>query len=204
MDRLVERLARCAFGLFLFGLGITFFIRAQLGLAPWDVFHTGVSDRTDVAVGTVIIIVGVFLLFLWIPLRQRPGIGTIMNAVEIGLVVNLTKPIIGEPDHIVGRLALMLAGLVIVGFGSAIYIGSGLGAGPRDGLMLGLSERGISIRLARTVIELTVLVTGILLGGPIGLGTVAFALGIGPIVQVLLPRFDLRTRTSPGLPGPVH
>ena len=204
MDRLAERLARCAFGLFLFGLGITFFIRAQLGLAPWDVFHTGVSDKTDVAVGTVIIIVGVFLLLLWIPLRQRPGIGTIMNAVEIGLVVNLTKPIIGEPDHMVGRLALMLVGLVIVGFGSAIYIGSGLGAGPRDGLMLGLSERGISIRLARTVIELTVLVTGILLGGPIGLGTVAFALGIGPLVQVLLPRFDLRTRTSPGLPGPVH
>jgi uncharacterized membrane protein YczE len=201
---MAERLARCAFGLFLFGLGITFFIRAQLGLAPWDVFHTGVSDRVDVAVGTVIIIVGVVLLLLWIPLRQRPGIGTIMNAVEIGLVVNLTKPIIGEPDHIVGRLALMLAGLVIVGFGSAIYIGSGLGAGPRDGLMLGLSERGISIRLARTVIEITVLVTGILLGGPIGLGTVAFALGIGPIVQVLLPRFDLRTRTSPGLPGPVH
>ena len=204
MDRRAERLARCAFGLFLFGLGITFFIRAQLGLAPWDVFHTGVSDKTDVAVGTVIIIVGVFLLLLWIPLRQRPGLGTIMNAVEIGLVVNLTKPIIGEPDHIVGRLALMLAGLMIVGFGSAIYIGSGLGAGPRDGLMLGLSERGISIRLARTVIELTVLVTGIVLGGPIGLGTVAFALGIGPIVQVLLPRFDLRRRTGPGLPGPVH
>ena len=201
---MAERLARCAFGLFLFGLGITFFIRAQLGLAPWDVFHTGVSDKTDVAVGTVIIIVGVFLLLLWVPLRQRPGIGTIMNAIEIGLVVNLTKPIIGEPDHIVGRLALMLAGLVIVGFGSAIYIGSGLGAGPRDGLMLGLSERDISIRLARTAIELTVLVTGIALGGPIGLGTVAFALGIGPIVQVLLPRFDLRTRTSPGLPGPVH
>ena len=204
MDRRAERLARCAFGLFLFGLGITFFIRAQLGLAPWDVFHTGVSDKTDVAVGTIIIVVGVFLLLLWIPLRQRPGLGTIMNAVEIGLVVNLTKPIIGEPDHIVGRLALMLSGLVIVGFGSAIYIGSGLGAGPRDGLMLGLSERGISIRLARTAIELAVLVTGIVLGGPIGLGTVAFALGIGPIVQVLLPRFDLRTRTSPGLPGPVH
>lgn len=201
---MAERLARCAFGLFLFGLGITFFIRAQLGLAPWDVFHTGISDKTDVAVGTVIIVVGIFLLLLWIPLRQRPGIGTIMNAIEIGLVVNLTKPMIGEPDHIVGRLALMLAGLVIVGFGSAIYIGSGLGAGPRDGLMLGLSERGISIRLARTVIELTVLVTGIVLGGPIGLGTVAFALGIGPIVQVLLPRFDLRKRTSPGLPGPVH
>jgi uncharacterized membrane protein YczE len=197
VDRVVERLARCAFGLFLFGLGITFFIRAQLGLAPWDVFHTGVSDKTDVAVGTIIIVVGVILLLLWIPLRQRPGVGTVMNAVEIGLVVNLTKPIIGEPDHVVGRLALMLAGLAIVGLGSAIYIGSGLGAGPRDGLMLGLSERGVSIRVARTVIELTVLVTGIVLGGPIGLGTVAFALGIGPIVQVLLPRFDLRTRTSP-------
>jgi uncharacterized membrane protein YczE len=104
----------------------------------------------------------------------------------------------------VGRVALMLAGLLIVGAGSAIYIGSGLGAGPRDGLMLGLSERGISIRLARTVIELTVLVTGIVLGGPIGLGTVAFALGIGPIVQMLLPRFDMRTRTDPGLPGSVR
>lgn len=204
MDRRAERLARCAFGLFLFGLGITFFIRARLGLAPWDVFHTGVSDKTDIAVGTVIIGVGVLLLLLWIPLRQRPGVGTIMNAVEIGLVVNLTKPIIGEPDHIVGRLALMVAGLAIVGLGSAVYIGSGLGAGPRDGLMLGLSERGISVRAARTTIEITVLVTGIALGGPIGLGTVAFALGIGPIVQFLLPRFDLRTQTSPGLPGPVH
>lgn len=204
MDRVTERLVRCAFGLFLFGLGITFFIRAQLGLAPWDVFHTGISDKTDVAVGTVIIVVGVVLLLLWIPLRQRPGIGTIMNAVEIGLVVNLTKPMIGEPDHIIGRLALMMAGLLIVGLGSAIYIGSGLGAGPRDGLMLGLSERGVSIRLARTAIELTVLVTGIVLGGPIGLGTVAFALGIGPIVQLLLPRFDLRTRVGPGLPGPTR
>lgn len=197
MDRVVERLARCAFGLFLFGLGITFFIRARLGLAPWDVFHTGVSDRVNVAVGTVIIVVGVCLLVLWIPLRQRPGLGTLMNAVEIGLVVNFTKPLIGEPDHIVGRLGLMIAGLVIVGWGSAIYIGSGLGAGPRDGLMLGLAERGISVRLARTVIELTVLGTGIALGGPIGLGTVAFALGIGPIVQFLLPRFDLRTSTTP-------
>lgn len=197
MDRVVERLARCAFGLFLFGLGITFFIRARLGLAPWDVFHTGVSDRVNVAVGTVIIVVGVCLLVLWIPLRQRPGLGTLMNAVEIGLVVNLTKPLIGEPDHIIGRLGLMIAGLVIVGWGSAIYIGSGLGAGPRDGLMLGLAERGISVRLARTVIELTVLGTGIALGGPIGLGTVAFALGIGPIVQFLLPRFDLRTSTTP-------
>lgn len=204
MDRVAERVARCAFGLFLFGLGITFFIRAELGLAPWDVFHTGVSDKSDIAVGTVIIVVGVILLLLWIPLRQRPGLGTIMNAIEIGLVVNLTKPIVGEPDHVVGRLALMLAGLVVVGFGSAIYIGSGLGAGPRDGLMLGLAARGVSIRAARTGIEIAVLVTGILLGGPIGLGTVAFALGIGPIVQFLLPRFDLRTRTGPGLPGPVR
>lgn len=204
MDRVAERVARCAFGLFLFGLGITFFIRAELGLAPWDVFHTGVSDKSDIAVGTVIIVVGVILLLLWIPLRQRPGLGTIMNAIEIGLVVNFTKPIVGEPDHVVGRLALMLAGLVVVGFGSAIYIGSGLGAGPRDGLMLGLAARGVSIRAARTGIEIAVLVTGILLGGPIGLGTVAFALGIGPIVQFLLPRFDLRTRTGPGLPGPVR
>ena len=185
-----ERIVRCVAGLFLFGLGITFFIRAELGLAPWDVFHKGLSEKLDVPIGNVIIGVGVLLL--WIPLRQKPGLGTILNAIEIGLVVNLTKPIVGHPDHIVGRLGLMIAGLLIVALGSALYIGAGLGPGPRDGLMLGLSERGISIRLARTCVEITVLIAGVALGGPVGLGTIAFTFGIGPLVQRFLPRFDIR------------
>ena len=186
------RVVRCLAGLFLFGLGITFFIRAELGLAPWDVFHKGLSEKLDVPIGNVIIGVGVLLLILWIPLRQRPGLGTILNAIEIGLVVNLTKPIIGHPDHLLGRFGLMVAGLLIVALGSAIYIGAGLGPGPRDGLMLGLAERGISIRLARTAVEVTVLVAGVALGGPVGLGTIAFTFGIGPLVQRLLPLFDRR------------
>ena len=187
-----ERVVRCVAGLFLFGLGITFFIRAELGLAPWDVFHKGLSEKLDGPIGNVIIGVGVLLLLLWIPLKQKPGLGTILNAIEIGLVVNLTKPIVGHPDHIVGRLGLMVAGLLIVALGSALYIGAGLGPGPRDGLMLGLSERGISIRLARTGVEITVLIAGVALGGPVGLGTIAFTFGIGPLVQRFLPRFDKR------------
>jgi uncharacterized membrane protein YczE len=191
-----ERVVRCVAGLFLFGLGITFFIRAELGLAPWDVFHKGLSEKLDVPIGNVIIGVGVLLLLLWIPLKQKPGLGTILNAIEIGLVVNLTKPIVGHPDHIVGRLGLMVAGLLIVALGSALYIGAGLGPGPRDGLMLGLSERGISLRLARTCVEITVLIAGVALGGPVGLGTIAFTFGIGPLVQRFLPRFDKRASVT--------
>ena len=191
-----ERVVRCVAGLFLFGLGITFFIRAELGLAPWDVFHKGLSEKLDVPIGNVIIGVGVLLLLLWIPLKQKPGLGTILNAIEIGLVVNLTKPIVGHPDHIVGRLGLMVAGLLIVALGSALYIGAGLGPGPRDGLMLGLSELGISIRLARTCVEITVLIAGVALGGPVGLGTIAFTFGIGPLVQRFLPRFDKRASVT--------
>ena len=191
-----ERVIRCVTGLALFGTGITLFLRADLGLPSWDVFHKGVANKTDMALGTVIIVTGLALLLLWIPLRQRPGLGTILNAVEIGLVVNLTKPIIGSPEHPVGRAALMLTGLLLVGFGSAVYIGAGLGPGPRDGLMLGLAERGVSIRAARTAVEVVVLVVGIALGGSFGLGTVVFTFGIGPLVQRLLPVFDRREPTT--------
>lgn len=190
MTALPERLLRCVVGLGLFGLGITFFIRADLGLAPWDVFHKGLSEKIDLSIGVVIIGVGALLLLLWIPLRQRPGIGTILNVVEIGLVVNLTKPIIGEPDLWFLRALLMFAGLAVVGLGSALYIGAGLGPGPRDGLMMGLAARGHSIRLARTGVEATVLGVGLLLGGSVGVGTLVFTFGIGPVVQRLLPLFD--------------
>jgi uncharacterized membrane protein YczE len=172
-------------------------VRADLGLPPWDVFHLGVAENLDLSLGVVIIGVGLALLLLWIPLRQRPGVGTILNAVEIGLVVNLTKPLVGEADHVVVQTSMVAGGLIVVALGSALYIGAGLGSGPRDGLMLGISsrtwaERPISIRMARTTIEGTVLVAGFLLGGPVGLGTVAFMFGIGPLVQLLLPRFDAR------------
>lgn len=202
MTRFPERLVRCVLGLALFGFGITLFIRADLGLAPWDVFHVGLADAMGLSIGVVIIGVGLVLLLAWIPLRQRPGLGTILNAIEIGTVVDLTKPHIGEPDVLVLRILMVAAGLLVVGLGSALYIGAGLGSGPRDGLMLGiaarrLGSRTISIRVARTVIEMTVLVAGVLLGGSVGLGTVAFMVGIGPLVQLFLPRFETRVASDP-------
>jgi uncharacterized membrane protein YczE len=191
-DRLFQRLVRCVFGLALFGLGISLILQADLGAAPWDVFHTGVSELTGIPVGTVIIITGVALLVLWIPLREQPGIGTILNAIEIGVVVDLTLPLIPEPDLLAVRVPMMLSGVVIIAIGSGLYIGSGLGPGPRDGLMTGLARRGLSIRVARTGIELFVLAVGIALGGSIGIGTAVFAIAIGPLVHVFLPMFTIR------------
>ena len=192
-----EKLARCITGLSFFGFGIALFLRANLGLAPWDIFHKGLSKKLDISIGLVIVGVGLLLLLLWIPLRQRPGVGTILNAIEIGLVVNLTKPLIGEPDQLIIRALMVIAGVLVIGLGSALYIGAGLGSGPRDGLMLGLSKyaiRGhqISIRVARTFVELTVMVAGLFLGGSIGIGTLIFMFGIGPLVQLILPRFEMR------------
>lgn len=191
-DRFVERLARCLFGLACFGTGITLFLQSHLGPPPWDVFHKGVSDKLDLSIGVVIIGTGVALLVFWIPLRQRPGIGTILNALEIGAVVNLTKSFIGEPHNLMVRISMLPIGLIVIALGSALYIGSGLGAGPRDGMMMGLAERGVSVRVARTTLEIVVVVAGVLLGGTLGVGTVVFAIGIGPLVQSLLPRFDIR------------
>jgi uncharacterized membrane protein YczE len=192
-----EKLARCITGLAFFGFGITLFIRANLGLAPWDIFHKGLSEKLDVSIGLVIVGVGLLLLLLWIPLRQKPGVGTVLNALEIGFVVNLTKPLIGEPDQLVMRTFMVIAGVLVIALGSALYIGAGLGSGPRDGLMLGLSHRSIggrriSIRVARTTIELTVMIAGLFLGGSIGIGTLIFMFGIGPLVQLVLPRFEMR------------
>jgi len=192
-----EKLARCITGLAFFGFGIALFLRANLGIAPWDIFHKGLSKKLDISIGLVIVGVGLLLLLLWIPLRQRPGVGTILNAIEIGLVVNLTKPLIGEPDQLIIRALMVIAGVLVIGLGSALYIGAGLGSGPRDGLMLGLSKyaiRGhqISIRVARTFVELTVMVAGLFLGGSIGVGTLIFMFGIGPLVQLILPRFEMR------------
>lgn len=195
-DRPAERILRCLFGLVLFGVGITMQIEANLGAAPWDVFHTGVSELTGVSTGWIIVITGVALLLLWIPLRERPGLGTILNATVIGVVVDIALPVIGEPDSVLARLAMTLSGVVIVAIGSGFYIGAGLGPGPRDGLMTGLAKRSvrgrsISIRAGRTFVEVVVMVLGVLLGGAIGIGTIAFMVGIGPLVQVFLPRLTM-------------
>ncbi len=176
----------------MFGFGISCFITAELGLAAWDVFHQGLGQRIGIPVGIVIEITGVFILLLWIPLRERMGLGTLLNAIEIGLVVFLIGDHLPHTDLLALRMLYLLGGLFSIALGSGLYIGAGLGSGPRDGLMLGLAKRGISVRIARTAIELTVLVAGIALGGAIGIGTVAFTFGIGPLVQYFLPRLRLR------------
>ena len=198
---MTERLVRCVFGLFLFAAGITLLIRAELGAAPWDVFHTGVSELTGIGVGTIIVVVGVGLLLLWIPLRVRPGLGTILNAVLIGVFVDLLMPIVPEFELLLPRVVMMLGGVVTIAIGSGFYIGAGLGPGPRDGLMTGLAEltiagRPISVRLARTVVEVSALAVGVALGGAIGVGTAVFAIGVGPLVQVFLPPL---TMPKPGV-----
>ena len=187
-DRLPERVARCMAGLAMFGLGISMFITSELGVAPWDVFHQGFGRKVGISTGIVIEMTGVVILLLWIPLRERMGLGTLLNAIEIGLVVFLIDDHLPHSDLLVVRSAYLLGGLLSIALGSGLYIGAGLGSGPRDGLMLGLSKRGISVRVARTGIEVSVLIVGLLMGGTIGVGTVAFTFGIGPLVQFFLPR----------------
>lgn len=200
-DRPLERIGRCVAGLLIFGVGITLLIESDLGAAPWDVFHTGVTELTGISTGTVIIATGVLLLLLWIPLREQPGLGTVLNAVLIGLVVDLTEPMVGRPTGLAVRTSMMLGGVVLIAIGSGYYIGAGLGPGPRDGLMTGLARhtvigRRISIRVARTFVELTVLAIGIALGGAIGIGTAVFAFGIGPLVQRFLPVLSMSEQSG--------
>jgi uncharacterized membrane protein YczE len=183
-------------GLGVFGVGVAAIIESRLGAAPWDVFHQGVSERTGVSLGVVIIVTGLLLLLVWIPLRQRPGVGTLLNAFEIGTVLNLVEPLLPTAESMVGRVAYLSAGITLTAIGSGLYIGSGLGAGPRDGIMVGLAQRGISVRVARTSVELIVLVAGGLLGGTIGVGTVVFMLAIGPLVHIALPRLSLPPRNA--------
>jgi uncharacterized membrane protein YczE len=191
-ERLPERLTRCVLGLAGFGTGIAFFVEAGIGVPPWDVFHQGVSEKTGLGLGTVLIIVAFFVLLLWIPLRLKPGIGTILNAVQIGLVENVMQQALPTPDNVAIKLLFMSLGMLCIAAGSGLYIGAELGSGPRDGLMLGLNARyGISVRLARTTVEVTVMIIGIFLGGSIGLGTFVFAFGIGPLVQVTLSLFKM-------------
>ena len=175
----------------LFGFGIALMVRADLGLAPWDVLHQGVAERTGVAIGTVTILTGVVVLLLWLPIRERPGLGTLLNVLVIGLVVDATLAVVDAPQALWQRIAFLGLGIFAFGPGSGLYIGAGLGPGPRDGLMTGLARRGRSVRVVRTGIELTALAVGALLGGRVGIGTIAFALTVGPNVHWFLEHMRL-------------
>ncbi len=187
----VRRLPGLLVGLVLFGVGIALMAEAGLGLGPWEAFHQGLGRLTGQEIGTISVILGIPILLLWWPLGERPGIGTLLNVVLIGTSTNLGIAVLPSAAGVGAQLGMMLLGLVTIGLGSGLYLAADLGAGPRDGLMTGVHRRfGWSIRRARTVIEVTVLVLGWLLGGTIGLGTVAFAFGIGPLVQFFLGIFD--------------
>jgi uncharacterized membrane protein YczE len=188
---LVRRVPRCVGGLFCFAFGISLFFHSQLGTGPWDVLHGGLSKRSGLPVGLIINIVGLVVLPLWIPLKVRIGLGTVLNALLIGLFLDIVKPRMHDASAVWLQLVLAILGVLIIGIGSGLYIGAGLGAGPRDGIMVGLSRLGLSVRAARTLVEAVTLVVGWLLGGKIGLGTIIFLVGIGPIVQIALPRFSL-------------
>ncbi len=198
---MTRRLVQLYVGLALFGVSMAMVVRSELGNIPWDVLHQGVSDSTGLSFGVVAIIVGAVVLLLWIPLRERPGLGTISNVVVIGLVVDVALRVIPDqlgddgPERWLPRIALFVAGVLLNALATAMYIGSRFGAGPRDGLMTGLNRRtGWSIRLVRTAIEVGVVAIGWALGGTFGVGTVLFALVIGALIQLFLPRLTVPER----------
>ena len=200
--RPVRRLAQLYAGLVLYGVSVTLMIQARLGLDPWDVFHQGLARHSGLAIGTWSILVGLVVLLLWIPLRQLPGIGTVANVVMIGGTMDIVLSLVHSPNSLLWRIVCLLAGVGLNGVATGAYIGAGLGPGPRDGLMTGLAARGHSIRVVRTGIEIAVLVTGWLLGGTVGVGTVLYAVSIGPLAHVFVPFFSRgRVVATPVLEG---
>ncbi|MCB0911344.1 MAG: hypothetical protein KDB60_07000 [Propionibacteriaceae bacterium] len=186
--RPVRRLSQLFVGLVLYGWSMAMLVRSQLGLDPWDVLHQGLANHLPFSFGQVTMGVGAVVLLLWIPLRHRPGVGTLPNVVLIGIAADVGLAVIPLADGSIERIALLVGGVVANGLAGALYVGARLGTGPRDGLWVALSARtGLSIRLVRTAIELTVLGTGWLLGGVVGIGTLLYALAIGPLVQLFLP-----------------
>ena len=185
--RLPYRIIQLFVGLTLFGLAMAGFVRAGLGLAPWDVLHYGVTLHTGLSLGTVVIIFGFIVLLLWIPLKQMPGLGTIANVLWLGIAADIGLAVIPQAEGLPAQIALFVGALLVNGLGGGLYIGSQLGPGPRDGLMTGLHARtGISLRLARTGVEVLVLAIGWLLGGIVGFGTILYAVSIGPVTQFFL------------------
>lgn len=188
-----RRMIQLLVGLVIFGLGIAMMLQSGLGLPPWDVLHQGLTEEFGLTVGVWSIIISFAVLLLWLPLRERYGIGTVLNAIIIGVVIDLGVLVIPEPDALWVNALLLTAGILLIGLASGMYIGANLGPGPRDGLMTAIARRGLSIRMTRWGLEIVVLITGILLGGTFGVGTIAFALLIGPIVQFFLPRWSIDT-----------
>ena len=182
----------------MYGVSLAMFVRAGLGLDPWDVFHQGLAVKTGLSIGTVVVIVSFLVLLLWIPLRQWPRFGTLCNAVLVGVFADVGLALIPEFSHPGGQAGMMAGAIILNGIASACYIGARLGPGARDGLMTGLARRtGWSVRSCRTGIEIVVLAAGWLLGGSVGIGTVLYALAIGPLVQLLLPRFTVPELQKP-------
>ena len=196
-ERLPRRLTQLIIGLVLFGVGIGLMLQSGLGVPPWDVLHQGLARRFGLTVGIWSIIVSLFVLLLWLPLRQPYGLGTLLNAIIIGVIIDLTGAVIPAAEITGVAWSMLLGGVVLIGIASGLYIGANLGPGPRDGLMTGIARRGPSIRLTRAIIEITVLTLGWILGGTFGIGTIVFALAIGPLVQFFLPRWDISPHPSP-------
>ncbi|GAA4691300.1 hypothetical protein [Nocardioides conyzicola] len=195
--RLGRRLPQLYVGLVAYGVSLAFMVRGDVGLAPWDVLHSGLTRYLPITFGEAVVGMSFVVLLLWIPLREKPGLGTISNALVVGFAADGTLALLDTPDSMVLRVALMLGGIVLCGLATAMYIGAQLGRGPRDGLMTGLARRtGLSLRLVRTGLEVTVVVLGLLLGGGIGVGTVLYALAIGPLTQLWLPAWTIEPRST--------
>ncbi len=190
--RLARRLPQLYVGLFLYGVSLAMMVRGGLGLAPWDVLHSGFVRHVPMTLGHAVVLFSFVVLVLWVPLREMPGLGTISNAIVVGLSADATLGALERPDALAARLGLMLGGILLCGLASALYIGAQLGRGPRDGLMTGIARRtGWSLRLVRTGLEVAVVAIGLLLGGVLGVGTVVYALAIGPLTQLMLPWFTV-------------
>ncbi|MFE5244797.1 MULTISPECIES: membrane protein YczE [unclassified Streptomyces] len=190
--RIVRRLIHLYVGLALYGASSALLVRAGLGLEPWGVLHQGLAERTGISIGVVSIIIGAVVLLLWIPIRQRPGLGTVSNVFAVGLAMDGTLALVPDVHGLGSQIPLMAAGIALNGVATGLYISARFGPGPRDGLMTGLNRlTGRSIRLVRTAIEVAVVVTGFLLGGSLGAGTVLYALAIGPLAQFFLRFFAL-------------
>jgi uncharacterized membrane protein YczE len=187
-------------GLLLYGFSDALLLRAGLGLDPWTSLHQGLSQRTGISIGWVTNLVGLAVLLLWLPLRRRPGAGTVANVALIGPALDVSLAALPVPHGLALRVPLLLLAVVLNALATALYVGAGLGSGPRDGLSLGLAERGLPLWRVRTAIEVTVLVTGVLLGGSAGAGTVVYALAIGPLVHRLLPLLSVGAQAGGAKP----
>jgi len=188
--RLSRRLVQLYVGLVAYGASLAMMVRGDVGLAPWDVLHSGLIRHVPITLGQAVVVMSFVVLLLWIPLREMPGLGTISNALVVGLSADATLWLLDPPSAMAARVGLMVGGVALCGLASALYIGAQLGRGPRDGLMTGLHRRtGLSLRLVRTLIEGAVVVIGLVLGGVLGIGTVVYALAIGPLTQLMLPWF---------------